>query len=202
VVGPPNGWIATLEGPLTWSATPGGAAAGTLPADNPFGTPEVLALVGRPQPDGSALAELPVRPDGSRGWIRTQDVTLTVTGYAVSVSLAARTLTVTDNGSVVLTSPVGIGATRTPTPPADTYIWELVRPTDPDGAYGPYIFGLAEFSDALSTFNGGDAQIGIHGTDEPWTIGEAASHGCVHLPNALVARLATILPLGTPVTIS
>jgi lipoprotein-anchoring transpeptidase ErfK/SrfK len=97
---------------------------------------------------------------------------------------------------------VAVGQQSTPTPADSTYLWELVRPDDPQGAYGPYIFGLAEYSDAYSVFNGGDAQIGIHGQDEPWSIGQAASNGCIRLPNDVITELAGMLPLGTPVTIS
>ncbi|HET6964279.1 MAG TPA: L,D-transpeptidase [Acidimicrobiales bacterium] len=201
---PRQGLIATLSGPTPYSAAPGGAQVGTLPADNPFGAPEVVAVTEvRDEGSGRWLhVRLPVRPNGSTGWIRGDAVSLTWTAYQVVVSLSARTLTVTDAGRVVLTTPVAVGTPTTPTPPDQTYLWELIRPDDPNGAYGPYIFGLAEFSDAYSVFNGGDAQIGIHGQDEPWSIGKAASHGCVRLPNDVITKLAGMLPLGTPVTIS
>ena len=80
-------------------------------------------------------------------------------------------------------------------------MWELVQPGNPTGDYGPYIFGLAEFSDAYATFNGGDAQIAIHGTDQPWVVGGYASHGCVRLTNPEITKLATQVPAGTPVDI-
>jgi lipoprotein-anchoring transpeptidase ErfK/SrfK len=199
--GPPA-LIATLSAPTAYWATPGGPPVATLAATNPFGAPQVLAVIGGTGAGGWLRVELPIRPNGSTGWIPATGVELTETYYRVAVSLAARTLTVTDAGRVVFTTPVSVGAPATPTPPDDTYLWELVRPDDPDGVYGPYIFGLAEYSDAYTVFNGGDAQIGIHGQDEPWTIGQAASNGCVRLPNDAITELAGLLPLGTPVTIS
>ena len=42
---------------------------------------------------------------------------------------------------------------------------------------------------------------GIHGTDEPHSIGHAASHGCVRLRNEDIAYLYSIVPVGTPVYI-
>jgi len=42
---------------------------------------------------------------------------------------------------------------------------------------------------------------GIHGTDEPNSIGHAASHGCVRLRNEDIAYLYSIVPVGTPVYI-
>ena len=43
--------------------------------------------------------------------------------------------------------------------------------------------------------------IGLHGTDDPDSIGRSASHGCVRLANWDVARLAMRLKGGVPVTI-
>lgn len=201
---PPPSIIATLAAATPYSTVAGGPAVGTLPATNPFGQAEVLAVTGE-EGDGPAAwlhVELPIRPNGSTGWIPVAAAKLTRTGYRVAVSLSARTLTVTEGGAPVLTTPVAVGKSSTPTPPDSTYLWELIRPPDPKGPYGPYIFGLAEYSDAYAVFNGGDAQIGIHGQDEPWSIGYAASNGCVRLPNDVITKLATMLPLGTPVQIS
>jgi lipoprotein-anchoring transpeptidase ErfK/SrfK len=198
--GPPPTEIATLRAPTAYSGTPGGPSSGTLDSTNPFGQQQVLAVVAR---QGSWLqVELPIRPNGSRAWIPAAAVALTQTHYRVAVNLEAHTVTVTNAGKVVLTTPAAVGKPSTPTPAGNTYLWELIRPDNPYGAYGPYIFGLAWFSDAYSVFNGGDAQIGIHGQDEPWSIGEAVSHGCVRLPNNVITQLASMLPLGTPVTIS
>jgi lipoprotein-anchoring transpeptidase ErfK/SrfK len=43
--------------------------------------------------------------------------------------------------------------------------------------------------------------IGLHGTNEPETIGRAASHGCVRLTNWDVVRLAQKVKAGVPVSI-
>ena len=72
----------------------------------------------------------------------------------------------------------------------------------PEGAYGPFAFGLALHSDTLSEFGTGDGQVGIHGTNAPGTVGGDVSHGCIRVANAVVTRLARRLPLGTPVTIT
>ncbi|HEX4864077.1 MAG TPA: L,D-transpeptidase [Acidimicrobiales bacterium] len=197
--------IATLSAQTPYSSQPGGPPVGTLPALNPFGAQNVLALIGQPDASGWAQAELPIRPNGSVGYIQTGDgsgVSLTETTYSVKISLASDTLTVMNGNDVVMTVPAAVGASKTPTPPDHTYLWELIRPDNPNGAYGPYIFGLGEFSDAYSVFNGGDAQIGIHGQDEPSSVGHPVSHGCVRLDNGVITQLAGTLPLGTPVTIS
>jgi lipoprotein-anchoring transpeptidase ErfK/SrfK len=193
--------IATLHAATTYSTRPGGPAAGKLAALDPFGAAQVLAVIGRPNSSGWTQVELPIRPNGSVGWIRTAGVAFSETSYQVLVNVETRQVAVTNAGRLVLTTPAAVGTPSTPTPTGHTYLWELVRPDNPAGAYGPYIFGLAMFSDAYATFNGGDAQIGIHGQDEPASVGHPVSHGCVRLGNDVITRLAALLPLGTPVTI-
>ncbi|HET7522577.1 MAG TPA: L,D-transpeptidase [Acidimicrobiales bacterium] len=194
--------IATLSAQTPYSASPGGPPVGKLPATNPFGTPTVLAVVGQPDEAGWAQVELPIRPNGSLGWISLGGpVSLTQTAFRVVVNREADTVTVFNGATQVMQVPAAVGKPSTPTPAGNTYLWELIRPDNPHGAYGPYIFGLAMFSDAYSVFNGGDAQIGIHGQDEPWSVGHPVSHGCVRLDNSVITQLAGMLPLGTPVTI-
>ncbi|WP_249727559.1 L,D-transpeptidase, partial [Bacillus paralicheniformis] len=42
---------------------------------------------------------------------------------------------------------------------------------------------------------------GIHGTNDPSSIGHAASHGCIRMQNQDVEELASIVPIGTEVAI-
>jgi len=44
--------------------------------------------------------------------------------------------------------------------------------------------------------------IGIHGTNEAWSIGRSVSHGCIRLPNSVDRRVFAQTPLGTPVIIT
>jgi lipoprotein-anchoring transpeptidase ErfK/SrfK len=193
--------IATLSAATPYSDTPGGPPAGTLPATNPFGTPMVLAVVGQPDPSGWLQVELPIRPNGTLAWMSDAGVALTQTSYRVVVNRAADTVTIFDGSTQVMQVPAAVGKPSSPTPAGNTYLWELIRPDNPNGAYGPYIFGLAWFSDTYATFNGGNAQIGLHGQDEPWSVGHPVSHGCVRVDNSVITQLAGLLPLGTPVTI-
>ena len=97
----------------------------------------------------------------------------------------------------------GIGRDQYPTPGGVFYIKELLRPPDPTGAYGPYAYGLSGFSNVkeLANFEGGQGTIGIHGTNDPSSIGSSVSHGCVRMRNEDITKLAQVLPLGTPVEI-
>ena len=95
-----------------------------------------------------------------------------------------------------------MGTGDTPTPVGEFYLTELLAPPNPNGAYGPYAFGLSGFSDTLTTFNGGPGQLGIHGTNQPNLIGTKVSHGCIRMSNENITALSQLLPLGTPVQIS
>ena len=59
----------------------------------------------------------------------------------------------------------------------------------------------AEPSNVLEEFNGGDGVIGIHGTNDPSSIGQDVSHGCIRVTNDVITQMAGYLPLGTPVEI-
>jgi lipoprotein-anchoring transpeptidase ErfK/SrfK len=96
-----------------------------------------------------------------------------------------------------------VGRARTPTPGGRYYTKELLRPPRPDSVYGPYAYGLSGFSNELTTFDGGDGVIGIHGTNDPAGLGQDVSHGCIRMPNAEIVKLVEQikLPLGVPVDI-
>jgi L,D-transpeptidase catalytic domain len=144
---------------------------------------------------------LPSRPNGSEGWVRAAGVEVRADPYSVLVEMRARRLIVRKAGRLMLDVPVGVGRAATPTPAGLYYVTELLRQPDPNGLYGPWAFALSAHSRVLSHFGGGDGQVGIHGTDEPWKIGHRVSHGCIRVGNRVIERLAALLPLGTPVRI-
>ena len=94
-----------------------------------------------------------------------------------------------------------MGAPDTPTPTGRFYLYVLLESPDPTGPYGPYAYGLSSHSDALATFDGGDAEIGIHGNADASVLGSSVSHGCVRMDNDAITNLSKVLPLGTPVDI-
>jgi lipoprotein-anchoring transpeptidase ErfK/SrfK len=172
-----------------------------LPARNGFGSPLALVVLDDSVP-GWLEVRLPVRPNGSTGWIRSAGVEQREVDLAVHVDLAARRLVVTDGGATVLETPVAVGAPGTPTPTGEFFVVDKLDTGRPDGPYGPFAFGLSAHSDVLTEFAGGDGQVGLHGTADPSSIGNAASNGCVRLPNEVAVALEALLPLGTPVTIA
>jgi lipoprotein-anchoring transpeptidase ErfK/SrfK len=144
---------------------------------------------------------LPIRPNGSTGFVKAAEVTLVENPYSIDIRLAEHRLVVTRSGEVVVDEAIGVGTQSTPTPGGKYYLKELLQPPDPNGAYGPYAYGLSGFSNVLDEFNGGNGVIGIHGTNEPEAIGSDVSHGCIRMSNEAITELAGMLPLGTPVHI-
>ena len=157
---------------------------------------------------GSSLVEmgwipvlLPIRPNGTIGWVSSSDVELTRNPYRIEVDVDDFRLTVYRYGESYFSTEVGIGEGETPKPYGSFFLTDLLRPSDPDGVYGPYAYGLSGFSETLTSFNGGPGVIGIHGTNRPGAIGTRVSHGCIRVTNEAIIELSTFLPLGTPVVI-
>jgi lipoprotein-anchoring transpeptidase ErfK/SrfK len=166
---------------------------------NEDGAPRVFLVTQR---QGEWLQVLlPVRPNGTRGWIRAADVGLSQHDYRVRIELSGHRITVWRGAQVVDQEPIGVGRGNTPTPGGDYYITELLEQPNPNGPYGPYAYGLSGYSEVLKTFAGADGVIGLHGTNDPSGLGHDVSHGCIRMSNAGITKLAHMLPLGTPVTI-
>ncbi|NUR92773.1 MAG: L,D-transpeptidase [Nonomuraea sp.] len=177
-----------------------GEAQRTITSPNDYGAARVF-LVERDE--GAWLRVLlPVRPNGSTGWIRRADVTLAVTPYRVEIDRKAFRFTVFDGARAVRTGKVATGEAGTPTPPGRYFFTELVKPADPGGDYGAYAFGLSGFSPVLKRFAGGPGQLAVHGTNRPSAIGTRASHGCVRVGNDDITWMAKNLAIGTPVVVS
>jgi L,D-transpeptidase ErfK/SrfK len=63
-----------------------------------------------------------------------------------------------------------------------------VEPDDPENPLGEYWLGLGN-------------HIGIHGTNDPASIGQAASRGCIHLGDDDIAEVFGLLSPGSKVLI-
>ncbi|HWB22111.1 MAG TPA: L,D-transpeptidase family protein [Gaiellaceae bacterium] len=129
-------------------------------------------------------------------------------GPVIVVNRAENTLKLYDSQRLIRTIPVATGQSIYPTPPGIFKIVDKQKnpwwypptydawahglkpvPPGPDNPLGTRWMGLSV------------PGVGIHGTDEPTSIGYSASHGCIrmHVPDAewLFNRVAT----GTPVVI-
>jgi lipoprotein-anchoring transpeptidase ErfK/SrfK len=145
---------------------------------------------------------LPVRPNGSTGWVRAADVSVSDVPYRIQVSQSAHQITVWRGSEVFLQEPIGVGRAGTATPCGEYFLTDLLQPTNGGGAYGPYAFGTSAYSEVLTSFAGGNGQIGLHGTNDPGGLGRNVSHGCIRMSNSGITKLAQTLPLGTPLYIT
>lgn len=145
-------------------------------------------------------AVLPIRPNGTTGYIPADSVRLMQTSYRVVVDRHRLRLTLWKGCSQVKKFRIGLGKESTPTPNGDFYIISLLKPPIADSVYGTYAYGLSAFSEAITNWEGGGI-IGLHGTNDPSSIGNRKSHGCIRLYNWDIGKLVPILPLGTPVEI-
>ena len=164
-----------------------------------LGSPTVV-LVQAVRP-GWLQVLLPNRPNGLTGWVHRAEVTLSRVRYRVRVSLAARQLVVYRDGVELLRTPAAVGAAATPTPSGLFFLTDIVAVSAGQPAYGPYALGLSGHSPVLARFGDGDAQIALHGSDDPASLGQPVSHGCIRIGNVQIRELAQMLPLGSPVQI-
>ena len=114
------------------------------------------------------------------------------------VSFPARRIVLVEDGKVVKSYPVAIGKPSTPSPngtfhvashvvnPTYTHDGKVVKP----GAGNPV--GTRWMSLGFKGY-------GIHGTNQPESIGHAASHGCIRLRNRDVEELFELVHVGDEV---
>jgi lipoprotein-anchoring transpeptidase ErfK/SrfK len=182
-------------------------APGTAPAfvaANPTheGFPLVVSVV-ESSPAGEWLhVRFPQRPNGVSGWVRRSDLELWGLDNRIEVSVSQRSLRVLagDTGAVLFETSVSVGSDVTPTPLGDFFI-DIVNPLGGHPTYGWGQLSVSGFSDVLQTFEGGIGQIAIHGWNQPADMGRNVSNGCVRMNNDDIAVVASLAPLGTPVTI-
>jgi lipoprotein-anchoring transpeptidase ErfK/SrfK len=145
---------------------------------------------------------LPIRPNGSAGWIRADYVRVARTPYWIDVSLRQRLVSVYRNGALKRRFKAVVGAPASPTPIGLHAIYDPIRQKDPNGFLGPWALHLTAFSNVLDNYGGGPGRVAIHGRGgasllDP--LGTARSHGCIRIDNVDVLWLARTVPRGTPV---
>ncbi len=175
--------------------------ARTLRATRLSGRRLPLVLLVKQRRAGWLQVYLPSRPNLSKGWIRRSAVKLRANPYRVKIELTKHRITAWRANRPIVRARIGVGKSLTPTPTGQYFITDLLRPPDPGGTYGPYAFGLSGHSPVLTSFAGGDGQLGLHGTDQPGALGSDVSHGCIRVRNSVIRKLARTLPLGTPLAI-
>lgn len=199
-------WRQTYSGrvvrPTAAYRSPGKSAFLQLPTADPYGFPTTVSVLERVQSCRARWyrVRLATWPNGTTGWVRARDLSTTRLRARIVVDISRHRLFLYKAGKLVFTSAAAIGKPSTPTPQGTFFVTQrfVVSPTT--GAYGPRALGISAFSDVLRSWRDG-GPIGIHGTNEPFSIGAPVSHGCVRLPNDRIIALFKVTPLGTPVLI-
>jgi lipoprotein-anchoring transpeptidase ErfK/SrfK len=116
----------------------------------------------------------------------------------VVVSLADRKLAVVEGGQVVKVFSTAIGAEQTPSPVGSFRI--IQRVTDPAWYIKGKIVPPGKTNPLGTRWLGLSAKgYGIHGTNNPGSIGHNASHGCIRMRNHDVEQLFAMVAVGDAV---
>jgi hypothetical protein len=160
----------------------------------------VLAVSARPGSDGETWYRIvvPGRPNGGRGWVRGDGVTLGRNPWQVVVHRASRELQLWRGDRLAHRAKVAVGAPGMETPLGLFYVTFRFRPVK-QPFLGTYAFATSAYS-KLSDWPGGGI-VGLHGTYQPSLLGQAVSHGCVRMSNETANFLRDRIPVGTPIRI-
>ncbi|MCC3359406.1 L,D-transpeptidase [Bacillus sp. REN16] len=101
----------------------------------------------------------------------------------IVISLSKHKLELFDGKRLVKVYPIAVGKMVTPTPNEALTI--INKQPNPGGPFGVLWMGLSK------------PHYGIHGTNNPASIGKSVSHGCIRMFNHDVLELSSKVPIGT-----
>ena len=177
----------------------------TVPNVEPFD----LAAVKELKP-GTGLDEAAPAADEKK--TEEDEDSSTTKGVSIRVDVSANMLEVLKDKQIIAAFPVTPGSDSIPTPKGDWKVKGVAKMPDfrrdekmlkegvrgddahiiPPGPNNPVgVIWIALNKEG----------IGIHGTNDPDTIGRAASHGCIRLANWDAVKLAKLVKGGVPVTV-
>ena len=113
----------------------------------------------------------------------------------IVIDLSDHRLSLYSSDQLVKSYPVAVGKPSTPTPPSEWMVGEkyLGSPGMVTGTRKMRLFRKSGGGYAYTRYN-------IHGTNQPWLIGQSVSHGCIRMHNSDVEDLFPRVPIGTKVT--
>lgn len=105
----------------------------------------------------------------------------------IDVSVSKRQLKLYDASVLLKMYPIAVGKVLTPTPTGNYMI--VNKEYNPGGPFGVLWMGLSK------------PHYGIHGTNDPSSIGKEVSLGCIRMFNDDVTELSSLVTIGTNVYI-
>ena len=107
--------------------------------------------------------------------------------YSIVVSLKRKQLSLLRENKEIKKYNIAVGKKETPTSPG--YFTIINKVPDPGGVYGAFWMGLSK------------PHYGIHGTNNPASIGKEVSLGCIRMHNKDILELSKMVTVGTSVII-
>jgi hypothetical protein len=177
-------------------------AVATLATVTPEWTQNLVLVLGAAGADRTWYrVRLPILPSNSTGWVpRAALGNLYSVRTHLYVDRARFTATLKRDGRTIFRTRVGVGRPATPTPAGQFYIRDAVDGFH-DPFYGPIAFGTSARAAVQTDWPGGHF-VGVHGTNRPELLPGAVSHGCIRMTNRAIRKLAKLMPVGTPLTIT
>lgn len=187
---------------LPITARPGGGRViGRMPSSSEYyHRPIVAWVIERSSKGRYGRVPIPYSASRATGWIRLKGLTRTSTPISVRADLSRHLITVNKLGKVLFRTKAATGRPASPTPPGFYFVTDRVD-TRPWPTFGSFAFGLSGIQPHTPPGWGGGNQLAIHGTNDPGSIGESASAGCLRVSESALAKLKALLRLGTPVII-
>lgn len=180
---------------------PGATQVGVVPSGSKYFGIGIVAWVEEVSSDGRwGRVELPYTWPRRDGWIRLSGLDRDATRVRVEVDLSLHQVTVRRFGKVLFRAPGATGAPSSPTPVGEYFVTDRV-PFSAGSALGSFAFGISGIQPRLPAGWSGGNQLAIHGTNNPSSIGQSVSAGCVRVSEATLDRLRPLLGYGTPVII-
>jgi hypothetical protein len=180
----------------------GGTVVGFMPSRSKYLRTPTVAWVLEVSANGD-FGKVSVPYSGARrtGWIALKGLERDWTGIKVVADLSRHRITVSRLGEVLFAAQAATGAPVSPTPPGSYFVTDRVATGNPSGSFGFYAFGISGIQTNLPPGWGGGDQLAIHGTNDPGSIGQSASAGCLRVSASTLQRLLPLLRLGTPVVV-
>ena len=141
---------------------------------------------------------VPGRPNGRTGWIPAGAANVSPADRWLVIYRGSRKFELYMDGKLRRTGPIAVGARGMETPIGLFFVQSRFVPRQYP-ILGAFAFETSGYS-KLSDWPGGGV-VGVHGTNTPWLIGQAVSHGCVRLRNSDILALRKLVRVGTPVKI-
>lgn len=130
--------------------------------------------------------------------VTAQTVTQNQVKRVIVVSLEDRKLALVEDGQVVRVYPVAVGKPSTPSP-VGTFTIER-RVVNPSYSHKGKVIPPGPHNPVGTRWMGLSIRgYGIHGTNEPLSIGKAASHGCIRMAKADLEDLYPMVQVGDTV---